>query len=132
MKLLQRLALNNDRIRALGKDCFDSKLVCHAQVAHRCRECSLRGEAFIPVSSKSREARADEDLVDGSVVTHPWVPARESPGVTREEHRKGGILKSAQPRWDSEMAQVRKDFDAKVAQPPHRVVGERPIEPVRS
>src|SRR5690242_2220329 len=130
--MLDRLALHDDGIRALRKNRLDGELMGHAQVPQRPHERRVARLTLVPPAAQRREARADEDLVDWREISNPRIPTRERPRVVSEKHRKRRILKTAEPRRDTEMAEVGDDLDTQIAQTLHRRVRRLPVVPIRS
>src|SRR5690349_16631837 len=97
VKVLDRLALHDDGIRSLAKDCFDGKLMRHTQVPKRSHESGVTGLALIPPATQRRETGADEDLVDWREVPNPRIPSRKRSRVLGEKNGERDVLKSAEP-----------------------------------
>src|SRR3954471_14474476 len=87
MEMLDRFALYDHRIGALGENGFDRELMTHAHVAHRPRERAFVRQRLIPESTERGETGADEDLVDGRVVPHPRVAARKGASIFGKQNR---------------------------------------------
>src|SRR3954465_979573 len=128
MKMLDRLALDENRIWSFSKNGFDRQLVAHAHVAHRTTECFLVGQGFIPETTQRREAGADEDLVDRSVVTHPRIATRKGARVIGKQHWERWILKPTQPIRNSEVTKVGNQLDTLIAKGVNRLIAAAPVE----
>jgi hypothetical protein len=131
MKILARLALDEQRIRARLQDLVHRADVGLHQVLQRRQVGGVAFQPFVPQTPQCRIAGAHIHLVDRRVQPDPWIAAREGAGVGAKQFRKIRVLEVADPVRDAEVAQIRDRLQPEPAQFRERRVGKRPVVAVR-
>lgn len=125
--MLNRLGLNEERLRHSASYRVHRHHVGPAQVPQRSDKREFTREAFVPPSVLGGEQCADEDLVDQGVVAHPWLAGGEVAGVLGEQRGPVGILEVTDPVRHAEVTQVGDRHQTAVLELAEGRVGELPV-----
>jgi hypothetical protein len=127
VKILGRLALDEERVRPNLQDGVHREHVGFHDVLERSDKRPVARELFVPPTVQCGERGADEHLVYGCVQLHPWKSLGESARVRGEEFWKIRVLKIAEPVRHPEMAEVNNRNNFGAPQLGERFICERPI-----